>query len=82
MIPEFEAECVKAAQTRDIKLPLKWSAQALLEELRKEMLDVQDVVIKMAASLHQNGFQNPYLYALNMIFIQQVYFYTSKAYCI
>ncbi|XP_013877245.1 bifunctional epoxide hydrolase 2 [Austrofundulus limnaeus] len=55
MIPEFEAECVKEAQTRDVKLPPNWSAQAMLEEFRKEMLDVRDVVIKMAARLQQNG---------------------------
>lgn len=79
MIPEFEAECLKAAQTRGVKLPPNWSAQPLLEELKKEMLDVRDVVIKMTAMLHQNGFQHPYLYALNL-FIQHV-FYTSKAYC-
>ncbi|XP_037552260.1 bifunctional epoxide hydrolase 2 [Nematolebias whitei] len=55
MIPEFEAECVKEAQGRGVTLPPGWSAQVLLEELRKEMMDVRDAVIKMATSLRQNG---------------------------
>ncbi|XP_017290041.1 bifunctional epoxide hydrolase 2 [Kryptolebias marmoratus] len=55
MIPEFQAECVKEAKARRLTLPPDWSARALLEQLRKEMMEVQDAVIKMAAGLRQKG---------------------------
>ncbi|XP_070405737.1 bifunctional epoxide hydrolase 2 isoform X2 [Nothobranchius furzeri] len=55
MIPEFQAECVKEAEVRGVKLPSDWSVSTLLEEFRKAMLDIRDTVLKTAASLRHNG---------------------------
>ncbi|KAM6894096.1 bifunctional epoxide hydrolase 2 [Xenentodon cancila] len=55
MLPMFEEECVKEAQARGLPLPSDWSVGGLLEEFRKAMMDIQDMVLKTAASLCQNG---------------------------
>ncbi|XP_070405738.1 bifunctional epoxide hydrolase 2 isoform X3 [Nothobranchius furzeri] len=59
MIPEFQAECVKEAEVRGVKLPSDWSVSTLLEEFRKAMLDIRDTVLKTAASLRHNGHRVP-----------------------
>lgn len=80
MIPEFEAECVKEARARGVTLPPGWSAQVLLEELRKEMMDVSDAVIKMAARLRQNGLQKSLPVSSEHNY-STVYFDTPAYYC-
>ncbi|XP_041834718.1 bifunctional epoxide hydrolase 2 [Melanotaenia boesemani] len=54
MLQVFESECVKEAQTRGVSLPSDWSV-SLLEEFRKAMMDVQDVVLKTASRLSCSG---------------------------
>ncbi|XP_031143145.1 bifunctional epoxide hydrolase 2 [Sander lucioperca] len=55
MIPALEAECVKEAKVQGVTLPTDWSVRALLEELREAMTDVQQAVLKTAASLRHSG---------------------------
>ena len=61
MLSVFEDECVKEAQDRGVTLPSDWLVGRLLEEHRKAMMDVQDAVLKTAASLRQNGIKHTQL---------------------
>uniref|UniRef100_A0A3B3VUB4 Epoxide hydrolase 2, cytoplasmic n=1 Tax=Poecilia latipinna TaxID=48699 RepID=A0A3B3VUB4_9TELE len=51
MIPAFQAECAKQAEVRGLALPSDWCVSCLLEEVRKAMMDVQDIVLKTSAIL-------------------------------
>ncbi|XP_007575341.1 bifunctional epoxide hydrolase 2 isoform X1 [Poecilia formosa] len=55
MIPAFQAECAKQAEVRGLALPSDWCVSCLLEEVRKAMMDVQDIVLKTSASLRYHG---------------------------
>lgn len=55
MTPELEAECLQEAQARAIALPSDWSVRNVVDALREAMLDVSPAVLKMAASLRNQG---------------------------
>ncbi|XP_015249181.1 PREDICTED: bifunctional epoxide hydrolase 2 [Cyprinodon variegatus] len=55
MIPAFKAECAKEAKARGVTLPSDWCVNCLLEEARKSMMEVKDVVLKTSASLRCSG---------------------------
>ncbi|XP_038158252.1 bifunctional epoxide hydrolase 2 [Cyprinodon tularosa] len=55
MIPAFKAECAKEAKARGVTLPSDWCVNCLLEEARKSMMEVKDVVLKTSASLRSSG---------------------------
>ncbi|XP_047211879.1 bifunctional epoxide hydrolase 2 [Girardinichthys multiradiatus] len=55
MIPAFQAECAKEAKARGVTLPADWCINSLLEEVRKAMMDIQEIVLKTSASLQCNG---------------------------
>lgn len=53
MIPEFEAECQKVASEQGLSLPVQFSVQKLLDEIRQ--VEFNKPILHAASVLRRNG---------------------------